>query len=424
MFTIRIKGARNPRNPEFVKLKMIFYKPGYARVERSLFVSGLHTEWNAKTQRFAETNRENADKNKLLCQELLRYLSIAEKWEAKNPHWMPVELANCFDNRENIRNCYTTVAGMIDRIVEKYHKQERSKNGKVYTSDGTARQYLYLKSSLVRYARSKFRRDFTKYRFSEINEQFLLDFCVYEQQRGAPSGTFGGIYGKLRMLYAVCAHAKREGIYGVDLEAFFVVKRKLYPKPTLPKAVSHEIIHLIEQTDRNRLTRCERIHLDLFLFSFYAGGISPIDICFLTHDNIKEGMLVYERMKCDNLVRTILVDKAAAIIERYRSLSYLDYVFPVIRRKNILQRHKYDRVRYMTTIVNATLRKICAMHGIRERVVWSSARSSFISRMIDEGFRPLQIAQMAGNSPSTIYKYYYTITNPEQIREGMNRVFG
>lgn len=423
MFTVRIKGSRNPRNPELVRLKMIFYKSGYARVERTLYISGLYSEWNHRTQRFAELNLENTGKNKLLCGELIRYLSLAEKWEAKNPSWMPVELADCFDNRENIRSRYTTVAGMIQKITERYKLRERSKNGIVYTSLGTAEQYLYLKRSLEKFARAKYHRDFAKYRFGEITEKFLLDFCVHEQQQGAKNGNRGGIQNKLRMLYAVCAAAKREGIYGVDLEVFFPVKRKLSPKPVIPKAVSHEIIRRIEAFDRSRLRRRERLHLDLFLFSYYAGGMSPIDICFLTRDNVKGDMIVYERMKCDNLCRVVLVDKAAALIEKYRTQSYLDYVFPVIKRKNILQQHKYNRVEYTTLSVNATLRKICDELGITERVVWSSARSSFISRMIDEGYHPLQIAQQAGNSPNTIYKYYYAVTDQEKLKKEMNEIF-
>ena len=401
---------------------MIFYKSGYARVERVLNISGLYKEWENKTQRFKETNPENAGRNRLLCQEILRYLVIAEKWDAKNPNWMPVELANCFDNREKVRNKYTTVSVMIEQIAEKFKIRERSKNGKVFTSESTARLYLYLKRSLERFVRSKYRREFSKYRFNEIDEKFLLDYCVYEQQRGSQNGNVGGIHGKLRMLYAVCTIAKRERIYGVDLEVFFPVKRKLCPKPTIPKSVSHEIIRKIEASDRCLLKKRERLHLDLFLFSYYAGGMSPIDICFLTHGNVKEDRIVYERMKCDNLCRAVLIDKTASLIEKYKSESYMDYVFPIFKRKDMIQRHKYERVRYMTLTVNATLRKICMEQGIEERVVWSSARGSFISRMIDEGYHPLQIAQMAGNSPNTIYKYYYAITNPEQIREGMNRI--
>jgi len=43
--------------------------------------------------------------------------------------------------------------------------------------------------------------------------------------------------------------------------------------------------------------------------------------------------------------------------------------------------------------------------------------------MIDEGFHPLLVAEIAGNTPNAIQKYYYTNTDKEKIREKMNEVF-
>jgi hypothetical protein len=43
--------------------------------------------------------------------------------------------------------------------------------------------------------------------------------------------------------------------------------------------------------------------------------------------------------------------------------------------------------------------------------------------MIDEGFHPLQVAELAGNSPLTIYRHYYTISDKEKMKEKMNVIF-
>ena len=117
------------------------------------------------------------------------------------------------------------------------------------------------------------------------------------------------------------------------------------------------------------------------------------------------------------MARVVLIDKAAEIIERYRTESYMNYVFPVFKWKKMDQVHMYATVKRVGNKVNKTLQKICDYLGIREKVYWSSARSSFISKMIDEGYHPLQVAEQVGNSPQTIYKYYYTITNPERLGE-------
>lgn len=110
----------------------------------------------------------------------------------------------------------------------------------------------------------------------------------------------------------------------------------------------------------------------------------------------------------------IIIDKAAEIIERYRSEAYMNYVFPTIKRCNLHQAKFYGRVKRINEKVNQTLQKICDHCGIKSRVTWGTARSSYISKMINEGFHPLQVAKLNGNSPQTIYRHYYTIFDNER----------
>lgn len=179
----------------------------------------------------------------------------------------------------------------------------------------------------------------------------------------------------------------------------------------------------IESFDRMLLTKKEQFYLDLFLFSYYAGGMSAIDVCLLTRDQIKDDQIIYERTKYDKQARVIIIDKAAEIIERYRTEAYMNYVFPTIKRCNLTQTKLYGRVKRINEKVNETLQKICDHCGIKSRVTWGTARSSYISKMIDEGFHPLQVAELAGNSPQTIYRYYYTISDKEKMKQKMNEVF-
>lgn len=52
-----------------------------------------------------------------------------------------------------------------------------------------------------------------------------------------------------------------------------------------------------------------------------------------------------------------------------------------------------------------------------------TARSNYISKMIDESFHPLQVAELADNSPQTIYRHYYTISDKERMKDKMNDIF-
>lgn len=310
---------------------------------------------------------------------------------------------------------------MIDQLTERLMKQEWYRNGRIISSEPTARNYSYLKSSLEKFTRSKYHRDFSKYHFRDITEKFLFDYALSEQIRGGKNGNRGGIHEKLKKLHAVCATAKRAGVY--NMLAFFAARDKLKPRHVIPKALSHRIIQRIEDVDRAILDKKENLYLDLFLFSYYASGMSAIDVCLLTRDLIKSDMIIYDRMKCDKEARVLIIDKAAEIIERYRTEASMNYVFPVIKRRNPTQSKLYDRCHRVNEKVNQTLRKICETLYIKERVVWSSTRSSYISKLIDEGFHPLQVAEQVGNTPQTIYRYYYTINNKEAMKDKMNPIF-
>ena len=420
MFTINIKGKRDPKNIHFVKLEMVFYKRGYARVTKVINITGPYSEWNQKSQLFV--GKESSEKNKFLQQQKLKYLKVGERWDAQGKDWIPVELSHYYDTDSNYRNKYIPISDIIEELAVKFENQERYKNGRVLKSLSTSRKYGYLNISLKQFTRSKYHRDFTKYRFRDLTEKFLQDFVVWLQIKAAKNGNTGDVSGKLRKLKAVCLYAKEQGVYNVNLNAFGSFKKKLKHRITT-KGVSPEVMQQIESFDRMLLTKKEQFYLDLFLFSYYAGGMSAIDVCLLTRDQIKDDQIIYERTKYDKQARVIIIDKAAEIIERYRNEAYMNYVFPTIKRCNPTQSKLYGRVKRINEKVNETLREICDYCGIKSRVTWGTARSSYISKMIDEGFHPLQVAELAGNSPQTIYRYYYTISDKEKIKDKMNEVF-
>ncbi len=419
MFTVNIKGKRDPKNIHFVKLEMVFYKRGYARVTKVINITGLYSEWSQKSQLFV--GKESFEKNKFLQQQKLKYLKVGERWEAQGKDWIPVELSHYYDTDPNYRNKYIPISDVIEELAIKFDNQERYKNGRVLKSLSTSRKYRYLNTSLQQFTRSKYHRDFTKYRFRDLTQKFLQDFVVWVQIKAAKNGNTGDVSGKLRKLKAVCLYAKEQGVYNVNLNAFSSFKEKLKHRITTPKGVSPEVMQQIESFDRMLLTKKEQFYLDLFLFSYYAGGMSAIDVCLLTRDQIKDDQIIYERTKYDKQARVIIIDKAAEIIERYRTEAYMNYVFPTIKRCNLTQTKLYGRVKRINEKVNDRHKKSgehCGYPPVR-----GTARSSYISKMIDEGFHPVQAPNAPETLPATIYRYYYTISDKEKMKQKMNEVF-
>lgn len=55
----------------------------------------------------------------------------------------------------------------------------------------------------------------------------------------------------------------------------------------------------------------------MFLFSFYARGMSFVDICYLRKENIRGGTLHYERQKTHQPFSVALTPQLQEIISRY-----------------------------------------------------------------------------------------------------------
>lgn len=97
MFTINIKGKENPKDLKMVKLEMIIFKTGYARVTKVLNISGPLKDWANQSQSFKGNNSTLISKNKILFDLKNQYQKVSEDWEYEGRVWSPVELSHCFD---------------------------------------------------------------------------------------------------------------------------------------------------------------------------------------------------------------------------------------------------------------------------------------------------------------------------------------
>lgn len=422
MYSVYVVSKRDPRDADLVNLDMVIYRTGYNRATRHLLITGPYSQWNKKTRSFEPCSLDNISKNRLIQQERIRYLKLAERWEYSGKDWEPKELAAYYDTRNDPISRNATVSQIFDLLIEEYAARKRYRNGKLFTSEGTAVSIGYYKRFFERFTLAKYNKDFSGYRFKDIDRNFLLDFLHHELERGAQNGNRASVNHKLQRLRQTFVRAKELGVYSVNIAVFDAVEPYLKSQRTFSKAVSHDTMMRIEQMDRSGLLKREKLYLDLFLFSYYAGGMTGVDICYLEHSRINNNIIYYERIKYPNQARVILPDKAVALIEKYREQGSLDYVFPVFKKEKSLS-SMMRRVSWINLSLNQTLEKACSRLGISQKITWGTARSSFISKMLDEGYTPTQVAEQTGNSPATIYKHYYAITNPEEVRAQMNNIF-
>lgn len=106
-------------------------------------------------------------------------------------------------------------------------------------------------------------------------------------------------------------------MYGANPIIFEAAAEKMAWGQFESKAVNPNIIRRMEFMDRSLFSEQEQLCLDLFLFSFYSGGMANVDVVNLTWDmiNEKEGMIVYERTKFPKLAKPLLIDRLIVILE-------------------------------------------------------------------------------------------------------------
>ena len=178
-----------------VKLEMIFHKTGYARVPKILNITGL-----LKT----------------------KYLHVADTWEAEERNRSPLQLSHCFGEVERFRSEVEvkSVLQMIGYLEARFKEKKRIENNRIVDSSSSAKKYAELRRSLQAFTKEKYGEAFSAYFFTDITEQFLPDFAFWIKEQGIRNGNRGGLTQKLRCLRAVCNYARKQEMYGVNMDAF------------------------------------------------------------------------------------------------------------------------------------------------------------------------------------------------------------
>lgn len=427
MYSISIKGKMSPRDKKLVKLEIIFFQTGYNRVTKTLNITGPFKDWDNSSQCFASNSNDAIKKNRMLLDLKLKYQRVAEEWEDDGRKWSPAELSLSLDKKKEKEmkeeDRSLSLSQMIDYLINKFSEKEKEKNGKIVKSLSSVKDYKLMKKAFEEFTLKKYNKPLSVFYFSDITKQFLLDFVLYTQKKGIANGNKAGLNQKLRKLRAIVNYAKELNMYGADPEIFGCVEDKMKWHKFEPKTVSKRVIQLIENVDRSLFSPKEQFHLDLFLFSYYTGGMANVDVCHLTHDMIQGNQVIYERMKFPKIGKPLLIEKSKRIIEKYKGQCIDNYVFPVFTKKHTTEVKMRNRVINISDKVSKTLTKVCEILDIKENITWYSARGTFISRMVDAGCSPAVAAEQAGNSVAVIFKHYYKFTEGETLLTKMNSVF-
>lgn len=218
-------------------------------------------------------------------------------------------------------------SGNDNRYVEAFAKQLASDLEEAGRF-GTARSYRSLASAWSKFAAQ------SRYRFSQLDEHTVFAFGEYLKRRGNRRNTVS-FY--LRTLHALYNRARRCGYAPTHRNPFREVSFK--PARTPKLAVPRSLLRTLAGRDFGESELNEA--RDMFLFSFYARGMSFVDMCYLRKTKVWNEALHYERQKTHQVFSVALTPQLREIIFRYDDPGS-PWVLPCMQRGMLSSANKQE----------------------------------------------------------------------------------
>ena len=217
----------------------------------------------------------------------------------------------------------------------------------------------------------------------QITPDFLKRF-FYFMQRENLSPNSVALY--MRILRAAYNKAIDKELISGEKDPFRRIR--IRTEKTAKRAVDRNTLRQILELDLSYRPELS-FSRDIFLFSFYARGMSFVDLAYLRRSDISWPFIIYRRHKTNRKLQIRISDQLAVLIDKYRSES--EFVFPILsntygafytRYKTALRRHNRNLKEIGRLVkLNVNLTSYVARHS------WATIakRSGIPTAVISEG---------------------------------------
>ena len=237
--------------------------------------------------------------------------------------------------------------------------------------------------------------------FRKINRLTVMGYDKFLRDRKLSKATINDYVG---FIFRITAFAKKAGIVGAEFNLDGSFKR--YPPVVRDAWLTPEDIRRVRdyQPKKDIDEQCR----DLFMLSYYLGGMNLVDIINTNFKNCKDEIR-YVRSKikgrCECEVRYMIPDEAKQLIRKYISKD------GHVAKPNCMGRHMTTRMKKMREEL-----------GI-PNLIFYSARKSFSQHAFELGVSTQVIDYVLGHSlRSSGMIYHYVNVKPEMATEAIRRV--
>lgn len=283
-----------------------------------------------------------------------------------------------------------TLFNFMESIIAKLRH-----NGKIRTSETYKATLNSFKKFLCDAERQNRLRNDENLMLDYITSEMMESYEAWHRNRGIAPNTIS-FY--TRILRAVYNRAVDNDIIE-DRNPF----RHVYTgvDKTVKRALPLAVIKRIKELDLSVTPPLDYAR-DMFMMSFYLRGMSFIDMAFLKKSDLKNGYVIYRRRKTGQQLIVKWTKEMQMMLDKY-PVNKSDYLLPVIRNRNVNERHTYRNTSYN---INHNLKRIAAMVGSTIPLTLYVARHSWASAAKAKGIPLSVISEGMGHDSEATTQIY------------------
>lgn len=289
----------------------------------------------------------------------------------------------------------------VEDVMTKYHLDQDNKCLITFMEHYIAKKEAQGKMGTARTLRSTL-RSLKKYmgsqtiKFADIDSHFVRGYEDFLHDRNVKQNT---ICFYLRNFQSIYNRAYDSGMEMSSQDAFRKISIKTIK--TVKRALKQEQIKELSLLDFSGNHELEKAR-DLFMFSFYTRGMSFIDIIFLKHADIVNGVIRYHRKKTGQYIEVAVTKPLRKLINKYNTDKV--YVLPFINESS--HPTLYTRYQSIYGVIYSSLNKIKKILELPTPLTTYVARHSWATIAKEKGVSTTIISEGLGHTSEKTTRIY------------------
>lgn len=249
--------------------------------------------------------------------------------------------------------------------------------------------------------------------FETIDSTLMQEFETYLRQSGICNNTSSYYMRNLR------------AIYNRAVDKDLTIQRNPFKyvytgvDKTVKRAISLKTMRQIRDIDLT-LNPAMDFARDIFMFSFYTRGMSFIDMAYLKHSDLRNGILSYRRKKTNQQLFIRWEKPMQDIVNKYDS-SNSPFILPIIKRNDIDYRKQYISVAHF---INQKLKKLGEQLDLSIPLTSYVARHTWASIAKSKNISLSIISEAMGHDSESTTRIYLASLDSSAIDKANSVVLG